>query len=79
MTTTDPLADLMKPRYAAGDPASLQRVRDLEVLMRGTANPRKLLTRLETRRADDAAVAAFYHVLAPVTSQRLLAILRSRA
>jgi len=54
-------------------------VRDLEVIMRGTAHPRKLLTRLETRRPDDQAVAAFYHVLAPVTTQRLLAILRARA
>jgi hypothetical protein len=76
---TDPLAEMMAPRYKAGDPASLERVRMLELLFRKNFRPKQLLARLEAKRPDDKGVRDFYHVLDPATITRLLGILRSRA
>jgi hypothetical protein len=76
--TSDALGDIMAGNVSGGfcSPAG---IRALEMLMRMTANPKKLLARLEARRPDDKPVQMFYRSLDRQTINRLLSTLRTRA
>lgn len=81
MTATDSFSVQMSPpHFSRNDARSIDLVKNLEYLFRSHTEPKKLLARIEARKANDKAVIDFHNpaILDPHTVRKLLKILRDR-